>query len=275
MSNFYESFRDSMHLPATWYNHYNTCDPHFHAGIELVYMFEGQLEAVINGQMMILNENELLVVNSYSVHKFLSPESYTLTSVIPLSAVPSMQKQLTSCRFMENILADDQDRNLAALMKLLAAYPNNEFIQRGACYAILGYLTEHLTLQPISSSDQTDVICGILNYLNDHYTQQLTVEKTCRQNLVTAAAHFSHMFKSTVGYSLPQYLNLLRCRHVAEALISTNRSMVELAIDAGFNNMHTLYSAFRNYYNMTPGQYLNSHKRNRLPNRDDTSIGST
>lgn len=259
VSIYYESYRDNMHLPATWYRDSNICAPHFHAGIELVYMLQGELEAVINGQNLVLHENELLIVNCYAVHKFFSPDSYTLTSVIPLSAVPSMQKLLTSSRFKENIIADDQERNLIAMMKLLAGYPENKFVQKGICYAILGYLADHIPMEPMGSSDQVNVICSILNYLNDNFTQHLTVEQVATE-FGYSRSRFSHMFKNTIGYSLPQYLNMLRCRSIAEALVSSDIPVVELAINAGFNNTHTFYSAFRSCYNMTPREYLVNHK---------------
>ena len=260
MSVYYEAHRDHMSLPCTWIAQQNICAPHFHAGIELVYMIKGQLDAVINGQSMILNENQLLVVNCYSVHRFLSTDSETITSVIPLSALPSMQKLLTTNRFMHSIVDDDADRNLASLMRLLAAHPENEFMQKGICYTILGYLVERITLEPLSSTDQVDLICKILNYLNENFTQQITVDQLAAK-FGYSRSRFSHMFKSTIGYSLPQYLNVLRCRSVAESLVSTDIPVVELAINAGFNNTHSFYSAFKSCYNMTPREYLSNYKR--------------
>lgn len=258
---YYEAHRDRMSLPYTWLAHRNICAPHFHAGLELVYMIKGQLDAAINGQNMILEENQLLVVNCYSVHRFLSTDSVTITSVIPLNAVPSMQKLLTTNRFKNCIIDDDNDRNLAALMKLLADHKDNEFMQKGICYTILGYLTENIPLEPISSSDQSDLICKILNYLGDNFTQQITVDQLATE-FGYSRSRFSHMFKSTIGYSLPQYLNMLRCRSIAESLVSTDIPVVELAINAGFNNTHSFYSAFKSCYGMTPREYLTQYKRN-------------
>ena len=71
-----------------------------------------------------------------------------------------------------------------------------------------------------------------------------------------AITRFSHLFKSTVGYSLPQYLNLLRCRSVCELMMTSDRPIVDLAVSAGFNNTHTFYSAFKAHYHMTPREYI-------------------
>lgn len=260
MAIYYEAHRDHMHLPHTWFAPQNICPPHFHAGIELVYVMEGKLDAVINGQSITVNENQLLVVNCYSVHRYFSQDSTTITSIIPLGTVPSMQKLLTTNRFKESVINDDADRNLAALLKMLAENPENEFMQKGISYTILGYLIDRIPLEQLSSSDQVDLICKILNYLNDNYTQQITVDQLAAK-FGYSRSRFSHMFKSTIGYSLPQYLNMLRCRNIAESLVSTDIPVVDLAINAGFNNTHSFYSAFKSCYNMTPREYLANYKR--------------
>jgi len=257
---YYEAHRDHMPLPFTWIGQQNICAPHFHAGIELVYVQKGQLDATINGQSMTLSERQLLVVNCYSVHRFFSINSETITSIIPLNAVPSIQKLLTTNRFKNSIINDDEDGSLAMLMRMLMDNPRNEFIQKGVCYTILGYLIDRIVLEPIASTDQADLICKILNYLNDNFTQQITVDQLAAK-FGYSRSRFSHMFKSTIGYSLPQYLNMLRCRSIAEALVSTDTPVVELAINAGFNNTHSFYSAFKSCYNMTPREYLANYKR--------------
>ncbi len=70
MQSYYESVRDNMRMPLTWYDRRNCCPPHFHAGIELVYVLEGSFEAAINGRGMTVRAGELLVTNCYSVHAY-------------------------------------------------------------------------------------------------------------------------------------------------------------------------------------------------------------
>ena len=48
---------------------------------------------------------------------------------------------------------------------------------------------------------------------------------------------------------------MLRCRSVCEAMLSSDVPVVDLAINAGFNNAHTFYTAFKSYYHMTPREY--------------------
>lgn len=259
MQSYYESNRDNMRLPLTWYSHAISCLPHFHAGIELVYVLDGSFEATINGHVFTVGVGQMLVNNCYSVHAYDTSDCYAIITVIPLAVVPSIQKLLTSNRFCTNLISDDSKRSLEFFMRTLADNPENEILMKGISYALMGYMTDKIPLDPVGSSDQADVICRILNYLNDNFTQRLTVEQVAA-HFGYSRSRFSHLFKSTIGYSLPQYLNMLRCRSVSESLLSTDTPVVDLAVNAGFNNAHTFYSAFKSYYHMTPREYIRQHK---------------
>lgn len=102
------------------------------------------------------------------------------------------------------------------------------------------------------------MICRILNYLNDNFSKRLTVEQVAA-SFGYSRSRFSHLFKTTVGYSLPQYLNMLRCRSICDVLLSTDTPIVELATEAGFNSTHTFYTAFKACYHMTPREYIRIH----------------
>ncbi len=259
MQSYYESARDRIDQPHAWYSRENRCDPHFHSGIELVYMIQGRLSAVINGQTTPVQTGEMLITNCYSVHAYTpSDDCDSIVAVIPLSAVPSIQKRLTTNRFSKITIPDDENHSLEFLMRLFADGPAQPTFLKGISYAILGLLIDRVPLAPVGSTDQADVICKILNYLSENYTQRLTVEQVASR-FGYSRSRFSHLFKTTVGYSLPQYLNMLRCRSVCDVLLSTDTPIVELATDAGFNSTHTFYTAFKACYHMTPREYIRAH----------------
>lgn len=252
---YYESDRDSMTRPHAWYVRCDNFPPHFHAGIELSFVLEGELTAAVDGEVHKVRAGQLLANNCYSVHAYSSTDCYSIVAIIPLGVVPSIQKLLTSNRFRRNVIDDDDAHTLENLMRMMVDADDNEILQKGLSYALLGILTRRIPLDPVSSGDHADAICGILNYLNDSFTQRLTVEQVAAR-FGYSRSRFSHLFKSTVGYSLPQYLNLLRCRSVCELMMTSDKPIVDLAVSAGFNNTHTFYSAFKAHYHMTPREYI-------------------
>lgn len=264
MQSYYESSSDVLQHVRAWYDKTNNCMPHFHAGIEVVYVLEGSFTATINGQEITVSTGQLLVNNCYDVHAYsCSASCYSIVACIPLSIVTSIQKLLTSNRFRTRLITDDERSTLEFMMRTLVDNIDNYIVQKGICYALLGYLAGKIPLDPVGTSDQADIICKILNYLNDNFTQHLTVEQVASY-FGYSRSRFSHLFKTTVGYSLPQYLNLLRCRRVCQQLLTTDTPVVSLAYNSGFNNAHTFYSAFKSYYHMTPREYIRMHKGGEL-----------
>ncbi len=260
MQSFYESVRDQMEQSSAWYLKENRCEPHFHSGIELVYMLEGELYTLINGEAQTVHAGELLIVNGYCVHAYTpSPDCDSIVAVISLSSVPMIQKRLTSNRFTQTVIADDSKHTFEFLMRLFADNPSQPAFLKGISYTILGLLFDRVPLEAVGAADQASFICKMLNYLNDHYTERLNVEQVAAK-FGYSRSRFSHLFKNTVGYSLPQYLNMLRCRNVCDALLSTDTPIAQLAIDAGFQSPHTFYTAFKAYYGMTPSDYLREHR---------------
>ena len=259
MQSYYESARDRIDQPHAWYSKDNGCEPHFHSGIELVYMLGGSTNAAINGENHIVRKGEMLITNCYFVHAYApSADCDSIVAVIPLGAVPSIQKKLTANRFSKTVVSDDEKRSLEFLMRLFAEGPAQATFQKGVSYAILGLLFDRVPLEPVGPTDQADVICRILNYLNDNFSKRLTVEQVAA-SFGYSRSRFSHLFKTTVGCSLPQYLNMLRCRSICDVLLSTDTPIVELATEAGFNSTHTFYTAFKACYHMTPREYIRTH----------------
>ncbi|MDO4357082.1 MAG: AraC family transcriptional regulator [Clostridia bacterium] len=251
----YEWQRDDMQLPLTWFSHNCHCMPHFHAGIELVYVCKGSFSGIINGKAVEIRENQMLVNSCYAVHAYDNSRLEAIITVIPMNAVPTLKKKLTASRFSANVITDDEDLTLSKFMLMMKTFSENKYMQCGLSEALLGYLIERVGLESVDASDHSNLLCRILMYLNENFKEPLTVE-TLSEYFGYSRSRFSHLFKANLGYSLPRYLNTLRIRHAAELLLRTDMTVTQIALESGFNNTHTFYTAFRSVFGQTPAEYL-------------------
>lgn len=251
----YEWQRDNMQLPQTWLSHNCWCMPHFHAGIELVYVSKGVLKGMINGKPVELSENQMLINSCYAVHSYDDSDLEAIITVIPMNAVPALKKKLTSSRFADHVVSDDEDQTLSKFMLMLKTFSSNKHMQNGLSEALLGFLIERVGLVEVDASDHSSLLCRILMYLNENFKEPLTVE-TLSEYFGYSRSRFSHLFKANLGYSLPRYLNTLRIRYAAELLLRTDMTVTQIALESGFNNTHTFYTAFRSVFGQTPAEYL-------------------
>lgn len=251
----YEWQMDNIQTPQTWHSRNCRCMPHFHAGIELVYVLEGSFTCIINGKSLEIKANQMLINSCYAVHSYDESDLRAIITVIPMSIVPTLKKKLTSSRFLSNVVDDDADGTLSRFMLMLKTFSENKTMQHGLSLALLGYLIERVGLQEVEASDHANLLCRILMYLNENFREPLTVE-TLSEYFGYSRSRFSHLFKANLGYSLPRYLNTLRIRYAAELLLSTDMTVTQIALESGFNNTHTFYTAFRSVFNQTPAEFL-------------------
>ena len=78
-------------------------------------------------------------------------------------------------------------------------------------------------------------------------------------------AYFSTLFKRTTGLSPHDYLARYRLQHVRELLLSTDRSLSEIAAATGYRDPFYLSRVFRRVQGISPSEYRKTKKSPVLP----------
>lgn len=261
MPDLFEKHRDDLTHTEVWISRLLRYLPHYHAGVELVYLLEGSANAVIGGKNLTARAGQMLISGSYTVHSYSDDSMTAIVAILPPVETPSIQKQLMTGIF-QTPLVTDEDGTLRTLMELLYKHKNDEVIRKGLSYSILGYAMKHAGFTYAGSGIKSGMMSDVLRYLSENYTQPISVESLA-MHFGYSRSRFSHLFKANIGVSIPRFVNILRCRDAVKALTETELPVVDIAINAGFNNTHTFYVAFRELYGMTPGEYVKNTRGNK------------
>lgn len=73
-----------------------------------------------------------------------------------------------------------------------------------------------------------------------------------------SSAHFSRLFRATVGVPPHRYIIRHRLLRVREALASTDDTILAIAFENGFADQSHLTRVFRKAFGLTPGEYRNA-----------------
>ena len=93
-----------------------------------------------------------------------------------------------------------------------------------------------------------------ISYINEHYNEDINLEKVA--NIVHLnPSYFSSVFKKEVGVSFSNYLNKIRIEQSKLLLKNTDFSIVEIAMEVGFEDQSYFSKVFKNLTKMTPKQY--------------------
>ena len=256
MQDYYERFRDGMRQAVAWFSDDDACLAHFHGSFELAYVLEGSLRVVQDRLEWDALPGDLIVNSCYTLHSYQTPgRSRVIVSIIPLEAVSSFRKLAAGHRFVAGRYHDDasgQFRNLLTLLVRLSDEAETDAANALAC-AVLHMLADRIGLEEIDEKDNADVIREILGYIQNHYTDDLSV-RTLARRFGYSESRFSHLFSERVGCSLPKYVNGLRCRRARALLQVDDASIVNIALQAGFSSVRSFYRAYASEYGVAPRQ---------------------
>jgi len=97
-----------------------------------------------------------------------------------------------------------------------------------------------------------------IDWLTQHDRESTSLEALARLTGLSVT-HFRRLFMETFKESPAKYALRLRLNHARDLLETTNRTIANIALDAGFYDQSHFVKAFRNIYKITPTAYRKRH----------------
>lgn len=91
-------------------------------------------------------------------------------------------------------------------------------------------------------------------WLAAHYRDEVDIA-ACAADAGLHPNYAMNLFRRTCGMTLWQYLTRLRLSHAQRLLLTTDRSVLDVAMDAGFGSQARFYVVFKRAYGLTPAAF--------------------
>jgi AraC family transcriptional regulator, dual regulator of chb operon len=78
--------------------------------------------------------------------------------------------------------------------------------------------------------------------------------------------HICRSFKKYLKVTPTQFVNDLKINYAANQIRFTNKKIVDIAFDTGFENQSHFHRQFKLMYNMTPSEFRKANKKNSMYN---------
>lgn len=126
---------------------------------------------------------------------------------------------------------------------------------------LLRELPEHTqdTPSPRVSPGGFSLVQSVLSYIHEHYTEDITLDDLAAHSGVSRN-YLSGAFRRLNGMTVWNYILIKRVDLAKNYLSKTDRSMLEIAADCGFNSTANFNKAFKKYTSQTPSQYRHTHR---------------
>ncbi len=247
---------------------------HWHNAAELVYNAAGTCCISVAGSEYSLGSGELLLIPAGEIHEIISCSKngkryfiqFDISSLDGFGGINDVRP------FMEKIIKIGagtcpqlKDSVEKCVMDLIREYESKDYAYALSINARIFDIIVLISRSqagslPDAGSTRSRTVAGLkqinkaFEYIERNYPQQITL-KDISQAVGFSEYYFSRLFKEYTGQSFLSYLNTYRVKQAAKLLKSTERPVLEIALDTGFNSLTTFNRIFRKIKGCSPSYY--------------------
>lgn len=241
---------------------------HYHQQVEIVYCIEGNVNLLVDGIEYNLKCGDVAVIFPNQRHYY--PHSDEGNRVYILLFYPDNAKNfywqwLTKIPASAVIKKEMLPEFMGDLFKqFVTVYASNKDISLFEAYTslIAAHLLPLIKLDSvnISLSSEQDELQIVLNYINQHFKEDITQTRVSKDLGISVNA-ISKLFSNVMNCSFMSYVNSLRITHAKSLLRSTNYTINEIAFLSGFQSRRAFFRNFMAVCEETPKQYRDRKRK--------------
>lgn len=250
-------------------------EKHFHNGLEVVYVLNGDVTAHIDGEIYHLVSDQLCAVSCFSTHYYekCKEGEYVFCS-IPNRYFREYQDVFNANSFCNPVVTDVGEKPFLGIFRNI----ENALCDRNVFGNPTGAQSDHYRESQLHfwGAYITDLLinhCGLherhrtsslvadaVQVIENNFKNELTVEMICRKT----GCHqkiLSNCFKKTMGMSITNYIDKTRVLEAARLLNADSKMTVEsIMLESGFNSVRNFLRHFKAIYGCTPTEYRNTKR---------------
>ena len=240
---------------------------HIHNVIEILWVVHGELSCkTLDGKERVMKANELLFCDALVPHETVtskdlvfrilqfSPE-YFLNIIYANSDIKVNIVKNSTYRY---IVPDNEKYPLflETLAQLFVALQNSLESSIGYTYVLINLLKQEGLFEYFLSSEkqQNSKISPILAFLNKNYTKDINIPVIAEKFYFTPT-YLSRLFKKKCGCTIVEYINNLRMSHAEKLLLTTQKSITEIAYESGFATPNYFIRLFKKTHYVSPNEF--------------------
>lgn len=270
-------------LKVRRHSRFNPVPEHVHSYVELNYVYSGTCPQTINGQEMVLERNQVLLIDTECPHAIsrLGEEDIMVSLMISKSFLrdhlfSEFSKDSILSNFFINSINEQTDHDHYLLFHSENDRRIRLFFQEFFCECfdpsinsrdILHHLfyvimAELINVYENDLTHEQGLAMGtpgasIIRYIESNY-------KICSQTSVAEFFHISPnyvslLLKRYTGMNYIQFVQEKRLLTAANLLERTSLSVSDVALEAGYENVSFFYRKFRQRFGCSPKEYQTAH----------------
>lgn len=263
---------------------------HYHSYVEFYYLLSGNRKFFLNNKVYHIQSGDLMAIPKGEIHrttyysegvherialcitdaaidrllqdieKDIFQECFIKRKLtIPLNRRGYLEelfeKLLMECHMWESDVGDDLSAALCQRYcdEILLFIIRCQRYEKNATHKKTIFDTERIENSLQESTISTEME-NVALYMSNHFRETITLKKMAARSCMSES-YFSKRFKQETGFGFKEYLNEIRIRNACTLLLTTHKSITEIASECGFMDSNYFGDAFKKKKNVSPRQY--------------------
>lgn len=245
MSNY--SYNAFFYTDKSW-------DFHFHKNLELIYVLEGAVNCTVNNASYRLTAGDFGLCLSYDIHRY-APENNTTYWVLVFSEdfVRYFSNQLTGKTGNGFSFRCDSDEE-RYIRSHIIDNPSPSILTLKSClYAICEKYKSTVNL--IEKDNKRKLMMSdIADYIAENHKGKLSLRSLAAW-LGYDYNYMSRYFHNMFNMTFTDFMNIYRLETAVTLLTETNKSIIDIAYESGFQSIRTFNDFFKKSTGLSPSVY--------------------
>lgn len=250
---------------------------HWHTPIEILMPLKNTYEITCKNETFILQEGDLLFINSGVIHSLSATEGERLIFQADYSLlhnvtdIESVLSNIPPALLVTKENAPDiHDRLHELMLDIHREYFSDSILASAAIYYKLLEMLVLIGRKHTGEGMKSDITYNkqkeytakfiyVCQYIQEHCTEDLSLDDAAGL-AGFSKYHFARLFKDFTGSSFYKYLNQKRIVHAEKLLVDSEISITEVALQSGFSSLSTFIRMFKIIKGCTPTEFRNLYE---------------
>ncbi len=255
--------KNPIRLSESIHSEKDTVKEHFHQTYQILYVMEDEGEISLDGNSNSFDRDHLAFITPYSRHSIVA---HTKLAILVLEFEPdifdsTIQRKLINDYFKESKIIKLNEFEAMEIRQLLRKMLYQQSL--GNPLEIMGmevYLMELLYLfartQQAPSFTDTNTLRAekLKKYIDSNYFNVINASDLSAK-LGVSTRYVNTIFKERYSMTPLQYLTEVRLERAKKLLVETNKDIISICFEVGFESLSTFYRMFSNYTQISPKKF--------------------
>ncbi len=236
---------------------------HLHKSFEFLFVEQGTVHAQIGEKVVTVKREESVIIFPYEVHSYnVEPDTVYFVAIFSSDFCENFAKRMEGFRAKNATFKLQPHTHLflkSCMMKKDSEITGTHqvedppfFYLKASIYALLGDFLKNVQIE--EKVKKRTPVSEIINYVESNFNEDISL-KTMAETLNYDYHYISRLFNEIFMVNFKTFVNQYRCEKSAYLLLSTNRTVGDIAHDCGFQSVRTFNRAFYQYASKTPTEY--------------------